>query len=155
MKQLRDSSTNDVNFVLEFNLSKEISDNQELIKLPVSYANITTDKSKESIIGCKHISSISINGEIHCIESYRNIKDKLYLLEKLAHAFCDKPLMQPIGDLCVNAKLYEYRDDELVISYSLHKLYLISLPINIEDYVDFRFGFVDIKINDNSEKVHL
>lgn len=146
MKQLRDNSTNNVNFVLEFNLSKEISDDQQLIKLPVSYANIPTDKTKESIIGYnKHISSISINGEIHCIESYRHIKDKLYLLEKLAHAFCDKPLMQPIGDLCVNAKLYEYRDDELVISYSLHKLYLISLPINIEDYVYFRFGFVDIK----------
>lgn len=132
--------------MLEFNLSKEISDNQELIKLQVSYANIPTDKTKESIIGYnKHISNISINGEIHCIESYRHIKDKLYLLEKLARAFCDKPLMQPIGDLCVNAKLYEYRDNELVISYSLHKLYLISLPINIEDYVDFRFGFVDIK----------
>ena len=82
-------------------------------------------------------------------------KEKLYLLDKLARAFCDKPLMQPISDLCVNAKLYEYRDDELVVSYSLHKLYLISLPINIEDYVDFRFGFVDIKINDSSEKVHL
>ena len=155
MKQLRCNSTNDVNFVLEFNLSKDISDNQELIKLPVSYANIPTDKTKESIIGYKHISSISINGEIHCIESYRHIKEKLYLLDKLARAFCDKPLMQPIGNLCVNAKLYGYRDDELVISYSLHKLYLISLPINIEDYVDFRFGFVDIKINDNSEKVHL
>ena len=155
MKQLIDNSTNDINFVLEFNISKDISDNQELIKLPVSYANIPTDKTKESIIGYKHIYSISINGEIHCIESYRYIKDKLYLLEKLARAFCDKPLMQPISDLCVNAKLYEYRDDELVISYSLHKLYLISLPINIEDYVDFRFGFVDIKINDNSEKVHL
>ena len=155
MKQLRDSSTNDINFVLEFNLSKDISDNQELIKLPVSYANIQTDKTKESIIGYKHISSISINGEIHCIESYRHIKEKLYLLDKLARAFCDKPLMQPIGNLCVNAKLYEYRDDDLVVSYSLHKLYLISLPINIEDYVDFRFGFVDIKINDNSEKVHL
>lgn len=147
MKQLRDNSTNDANFVLEFNLSKDISDNQELIKLPVSYADIPTDKTKDSVIGYKHISNISINGEIHCIESYRNIKDKMYLLEKLAHAFCDKQLTQPIGDLCFNAKLYEYRDDELVISYSLHKLYLISLPINIEDYVDFRFGFVDIEIN--------
>lgn len=155
MKQIRDNSTNDVNFALEFNLSKEISDDQQLIKLPVVYANIPTDKTKESIIGYNHISNISISGEIHCIESYRHIKDKLHLLEKLAHDFCDKPLMQPIGNLCVNAKLYEYRDDELVISYSLHKLYLISLPINIEDYVDFRFGFVDIKINDNSEKVHL
>ena len=155
MKQLRGNLINDDNFVLEFSLSKEISDNQEIIKLPVCYANIPTDKTKESIIGYKHISSISINGEIHCIESYRYIKDKLYLLEKLARAFCDKPLMQPIGDLCVNAKLYGYRDDELVTSYSLHKLYLISLPINIEDYVDFRFGFVDIKINDSSEKVHL
>ena len=155
MKQLRGNLINDDNFVLEFNLSKEISDNQELIKLPVSYANIPTDKTKESIIGYKHISSISINGEIHCIESYRHIKDKLYLLKKLARAFCDKPLMQPIGDLCVNAKLYGYRDAELVISYSLHKLYLISLPINIEDYVDFRFGFVGIKINDNSDKVQL
>ena len=145
MKQLRDNSTNNVNFVLEFNLSKEISDDQQLIKLPVSYANIPKDKTTESIIGYKHISNISINGEIRCIESYRNIKDKLYLLEKLARAFCDKPLMQPIGNLCVNAKLYEYRSDELVISYSLHKLYLISLPINIEDYVYFRFGFVDIK----------
>ena len=147
MKQLRCNSTNDVNFVLEFNLSKDISDNQELIKLPVSYANIPTDKTKESIIGYKRISSISINGEIHCIESYRHIKDKLYLLEKLARAFCDKPLMQPISDLCVNAKLYGYRDDELVTSYSVHKLYLISLPINIEDYIGFRFGFVNIKIN--------
>ena len=145
MRQLRGNLINDDNFVLEFNLSKEISDNQELIKLPVSYANIPTDKTKESIIGYKHISSISMNGEIHCIENYRYIKDKLYLLEKLAHAFCDKPLMQPIGDLCVNAKLYGYRDGELVVSYSLYKLYLISLPINIEDYVDFRFGFVDIK----------
>ena len=147
MKQLRDNSTNDINFVLEFNISKDISDNQELIKLPVSYANIPTDKTKESIIGYKHISSISINGEIHCIESYRYIKDMLYLIEKLAHAFCDKPLMQPISDLCVNAKLYGYRDDELAILYSLHKLYLISLPINIEDYIGFRFGFVNIKIN--------
>ena len=145
MRQLRGNLINDDNFVLEFNLSKEISDNQELIKLQVSYANIPTDKTKESIIGYKHISSISMNGEIHCIENYRYIKDKLYLLEKLAHAFCDKPLMQPIGDLCVNAKLYGYRDGELVVSYSLYKLYLISLPINIEDYVDFRFGFVDIK----------
>ena len=145
MKQLRGNLINDDNFVLEFSLSKEISDNQEIIKLPVYYANIPTDKTKESIIGYKHISSISINGEINCIESYRYIKDRLYLLEKLARAFCDKQLMQPIGDLCVNAKLYGYRDDELVTSYSLHKLYLISLPINIEDYVDFRFGFVDIK----------
>lgn len=116
LKQIRDNSTNNVNFVLEFNLSKEISDDQQLIKLPVGYANIQTDKTEESIIGYnKHISNISINGEIHCIESYRHIKDKLYLLEKLAHAFCDKPLMQPIGNLCVNTKLYEYRDDELVI----------------------------------------
>ena len=68
MKQLRCNSTNDINFVLEFNISKDISDNQELIKLPVSYANIPTDKTKESIIGYKHISSISINGEIHCNE---------------------------------------------------------------------------------------
>lgn len=133
------NSLNEFNFVLEFNLPKEISDSQELIKLSVHHVCAPTVEIP-ACLGC----TIKTYGQISLIEFYEHIKDNLHLLEKWSHTLYDKTFGWASSDLYVDAKLYGYKDDTLVTSWMLHKLYPISFPtIKFENQVELQFGFVD------------
>jgi hypothetical protein len=138
-------SLGELNFVLEFDLPEEISDNQDHVKLSVHHVNVPIIKIPECPIGYRPISRRS-SGELHCIEFYEYIKDKLHLLEKWSHALHDKPFGWSNSDLYIDAKLYGYKDDELVTSFELHRLYQTLFPtIKFENQVDLQFSFADMK----------
>lgn len=130
-------SLGELNFVLEFNLPKEISDNQEHIKLSVHHVEVP-------VVG---IPAYRITpGQISCIEFYEYIKDKLYLLEKWSHALHDKPFGWSNDDLYVNAELYGYRDGVLITSWVLYKFYPILFPtIKFSNQVELQFSFAYAK----------
>ena len=65
-------SLSELNFVLEFNLPKEISDNQEHIKLSVHHTDVPAVKIPVCPIGYKS-TPIKFPGEIHCLEYYKCI----------------------------------------------------------------------------------
>lgn len=128
-------SLGELNFVLEFNLPKEISDNKEHIKLSVHHVNIP-------IVNFPVYRATP--GEINCIEYCGHIKDKLHLLEKWSRAIYDKPFGWANSDLYIDAKLYGYKDDKLVTFWSLRELYPTLFPtIKYENQVELQFGFVD------------
>lgn len=126
-------SLGEFNFVLEFNLPKEISDNQDLIRLQVHHVDIPIVK----IPACR-----STLGKVTCIEFYEYIKGSLHPLEKWSHYLHDKSFGWSNNDLYVDAKLYGYKDDKLVTSWILHKFYPSLFPtIKFENQVDLQFSF--------------
>lgn len=130
-------SLGELNFVLEFNLPKEISDNQEHIKLSVHHVDI-------SIVEIPAYRATP--GEISCIECYEHIKDNLHLLEKWSRALYDKQFGWSNSDLYVGARLYGYKDDKLITTWALYKLYPTLFPtIEFENQVNLQFSFADAK----------
>lgn len=136
----------ELNFVLEFNLSKEISDNQEHIKLSVHHVDVPVVEIPACTIGHKS-TPVKTPGQVFCIEFNDRIKDKLYLLEKWSHALYDKPFGWANDDLYIDAKLYGYKDDELVTSFMLYNLYPTFLfpATKFENQVELKFSFEDAK----------
>lgn len=109
-------SLGELRFVLEFNLPKEISDNQEHIKLSVHHVDVPIVEVPICPIGYKCI-PIKKSGEIHCIESCEYIKDVLPLINKWAndtYRTCSK-LLSSKSDLFVKAKLYAYKKDNSLL----------------------------------------
>jgi hypothetical protein len=72
-------SLGEFNFVLEFNLPKEISDNQEHIKLSVHHIDVPIVEIPAFPLGYRS-TPVKTPGEIHCIEHYKHIKDVLPLI---------------------------------------------------------------------------
>jgi hypothetical protein len=121
------------NFVLEFNLPKEISSNQDYIKLSVNHIDLPTVEIP---------SDDKTHGQIYCIEFYENIKDKLHLLEKWLCALYDKIFGWSNDSLYIDAKLHGYnKDGELTTSWLLHRFYPNFYPTKFENHIDFQFGF--------------
>lgn len=107
-----------LNFVIEFNLPKEISDNQEPIKLSVNRVEVPAVEIPVCPIGYKSI-SFRTPGEIHCIEHkenherYKYIKQILPFINRWVnniYCACNK-LQYNKSNLCVKAKLYAYKKD--------------------------------------------
>lgn len=89
-------SLHDFAFILEFNLPKDVSDNQEHVKLCVRQI-----KLPEFFIGYES-KPIKIQGEIHCAEFYTNIKDVLPFINKWTNnVYCayNKPTISKISQL--------------------------------------------------------
>lgn len=129
-------SLGELNFVLEFNLPKEISDNQDLIRLQVHHVYVPTIKIPAGSQFCD-----KTHGQIYCIEFCEYIKDKLHLLEKWPRALYDKPFGWSNDNLYIDAKLYGYKNDGLVTSWLLHKFYPNLYPTKFMNQIDLQFGF--------------
>lgn len=127
----------ELDFVLEFSLPKEISDNQDHIKLSVNHVIIPIVETHNRSLGFD-----KTNGQIYCIEFYESIKDKLHLLEKWSRALYDELFGWSNDNLFIDAKLYGYKDGSLITSWLLHKLYPNLYPTKFENKIDLQFGFV-------------
>lgn len=107
----------ELDFELEFNLPKEISDNQKHIKLSVNRVEVPVVEIPACPIGYKPI-SFRTPGEVHCIERYtkehyKYIKPILQSINKWVNSIycaCNK-LHNNKSSLCVEAKLYAYKKD--------------------------------------------
>lgn len=102
----------ELDFVLEFNLPKEISYNQDHIKLSVHRAEVPVVEIPVCPIGYKP-RPIRTPGEIHCIEHYRDIEDVLPLINRWANSIycaCNK-LNSNRSNQFVEAELYAYKND--------------------------------------------
>lgn len=145
-----------LNFVIEFNLPKEISDNQEPIKLLVNRVEVPAVEIPVCPIGYKSI-SFRTPGEIHCLERYKYIKDVLPLINRWVNSVwstCNK-LHSYRSDLFVEAKLYAYNENDhsLFKKWNLEEFYPLINP-NIEylsgDVVELIFKFENIlEVEDN------
>ena len=126
------------NFVLEFNLPRAISDNQEHIKLTVHHVDLPEIEIPMCPIGCNFISS-RIGCEIYCIEYYKYIKDILPIINKWVESIycaCNK-LNCDRNDLFVKAKLYAYKNDgSLFNKFDILDLHPLFNDINIHIYKD-------------------
>ena len=126
------------NFVLEFNLPRAISDNQEHIKLTVHHVDLPEIEIPMCPIGCNSISS-RIGSEIYCIEYYKYIKDILPIINKWVESVycaCNK-LNCDRTNLFVKAKLYAYKNDgNLFKKFDLLDLHPLFNDINIHVYKD-------------------
>lgn len=137
-------SLSEFNFVLEFNLPKEISGNQELIHLPVHHFDVPIVEIPVCPI------SFKTPGEIHCIERYKNIKDVLPLINRWVNnvwSTCSK-LHCNRSDQFVEARLYAYKSDHsLFKKWNLEEFYPLFNP-NVEhlsdDAVELIFKFENI-----------
>lgn len=98
----------ELKFVLEFNLPKEVSDNQEHIKLSVHHVNAPVVKIPVCPIGCKP-RPIRSSGEIHCLERYKYIKDVLPLINRWVNSI--SKLNNSRSNQFAEAKLYAYKQD--------------------------------------------
>lgn len=144
-----------LNFVLEFNLPKEISDNQEHIRLSVNHIGIPTIEIPGCPFGLKFI-HVKMSGEIHCIERYEDIKNVLPLINRWVNSIycaCNK-LSSSRGDKFVEAKLYAYKkDNSLFKKWDLIEFYPLFIPDN--DYtnnnvvLEFKFENI-VEIDDKS-----
>lgn len=145
-----------LNFVLEFNLPKEISDNQEHIKLSVNRVEVPAVEIPACPIGCKSI-QFKVSGEIHCLERYKYIKDVLPLINRWVNnvwSTCSK--LHSSSRLLVEAKLYAYnkKDHSLFKKWSLEEFYPLFNP-NVEFFSDgvvtliFKFENI-IEVDNNS-----
>ena len=127
-----------LNFVIEFNLPKEISDNQEPIKLLVNRVEVPAVEIPVCPIGYKSI-SFRTPGEIHCLERYKYIKDVLPLINRWVNSVwstCNK-LHSYRSDLFVEAKLYAYNEND----HSLFKKW------NLEEFYPLiNFSFFKFRI---------
>ena len=132
------NSLSELKFILEFNLPKDISDNQEQIKLSVHHIELTAVEIPMCPIGCNSISS-RICGEIYCIEYYKYIKDILPIINKWVesvYCVCNK-LNSDRTNLFVKAKLYAYKNDgNLFKKFDLLDLHPLFNDINIHVYKD-------------------
>jgi hypothetical protein len=107
----------ELDFELEFNLPKEISDNQDHIKLSVNRVEVPAVEIPVCPIGYKS-RPIRTPGEIHCIERYTKerykcIKPILQSINKWVNSIycaCNK-LHSNKSSLYVEAKLYAYKKD--------------------------------------------
>jgi hypothetical protein len=139
----------ELNFVLEFIFPKEISDNQEHIKLSVHHVEVPVVEIPVCPIGCKS-THFRTPGEIHCTERYKYIKDVLPLINRWVNSVwstCNK--LHSSNRLLVEAKLYAYNknDHSLFKKWSLEEFYPLINP-NIEffsdDVVELIFKFENI-----------
>lgn len=151
---LATDSLSDLNFVLEFNLPKEISDNQKRIKLSVHHVEVPVVEIPVCPIGYKSI-PIRTPGEIHCIECYKHIKEVLPFINKWVNSvYCTyNKLHSSRSDLLVEAKLYAYKNDSsLFKKWDLVELYPLFNP-NAELFSDgvvtLTFRFENIAEIDN------
>lgn len=126
----------ELNFVLEFNLQKEVSDNQEHIKLSVHHVKFPAVEIPVCPIGYKS-TTIRTPGEIHCIEIYENIKNILPLINRLVnnvYCACNK-LSNSRSSQSIKAKLYAYKKDgNLFKKWNLEEFYPLFIPDN--DYTN-------------------
>lgn len=141
-------SLSDINFVLEFNLPKEIYDNQEPIKLQVHHVDVPIVEIPACPIGYKSI-PIRTPGEIHCIERYKHIKEVLPFINKWVNSvYCTyNKLHSGRSDLLVEAKLYAYKNDNsLFKKWDLVELYPLFNPNSkyTNDNVELIFKFENI-----------
>lgn len=149
----------ELNFVLEFNLPKEISDNQDHIKLSVNRVEVPAVEIPVCPIGYKS-RPIRTPGEIHCIEKYKYIKDVLPLINRWVNnvwSTCSK--LHSSNRLLVEAKLYAYNknDHSLFKKWSLEEFYPLFNP-NIEyfsdDVVELIFKFENVIEEDNKSVMY-
>jgi len=137
---------NDLNFVLEFILPKEISDNQDRIKLSVHRVDVPVVEIPICPIGHKSI-PIRLSGEIHSIEYYKFVKDVLPLINRWVNSIyctCSK-LHSSRSNKFVEARLYAYRkDNSLFKKWDLEEFYPL-FNSNVEyfsgDAVELIFKF--------------
>lgn len=129
-------SLSELNFVLEFNLPKEISDSQEHIKLSVNRVDVPVINLSACPLGHKSI-PVKMSGEIHCIERYEDIKDILPLVNRWVNSVycaCNK-LSSSRSSQFVEAKLYAYKSDSsLFKKWDLIEFYPLFSPDN--DYTN-------------------
>jgi hypothetical protein len=113
-------SLSELNFVLEFNLPKEISDNQECIKLSVNHVDIPIIKLMQSTV---------IPGQISCIGFYESIKDILHLIQRWITELFGKSFGFADDSLYIGAKLYGYnKSGNLITAWKLNRLYPMLMP---------------------------
>lgn len=142
-------SLSELNFVLEFNLPKDIFDNQELIKLRVHHVDVPVVEIPACPIGCKSIPKRS-SGEIHCIERYKHIKEVLPFINKWVNSvYCTyNKLHSSRSDLLVEAKLYAYKNDgSLFKKWNLvefHPLFNPNAELFSDGVVTLTFKFENI-----------
>lgn len=149
----------ELNFVLEFNLPKEISDNQDHIKLSVNRIEIPAVEIPARPIGYKPISFRTL-GEIHCLERYKYIKDILPFINRWVNSIyctCSK-LISSRSNLCVEAKLYAYKNDySLFRKWSLVEFFPLFNP-NVEfysgDVVEMIFKFENAIIEEDNKPMY-
>ena len=141
-------SLSELKFMLEFNLPKDISDNQEHIKLVVHHIELPEVETPMCPIGCKSIAR-RIAGEVHCMEYYKNVKDILPFINKWAvsvYCACNK-LNNDRNNLFVKAKLYAYKNDgSLFKKFYLLGFHPLFKPINVwvDSMVELVFNFDDM-----------
>ena len=148
----------ELNFVLEFNLPKEISDNQDHIKLSVNRVEIPAVEIPACPIGHKPI-SFRTPGEIRCLERYKYIKDILPFINRWVNSVfspCSK-LNSSRSNQFVDAKLYAYKKDcSLFRKWSLVEFYPLFNP-NVEyfsgDVVEMIFKFENAIIEEDDKSV--
>ena len=122
-----------LNFVIEFNLPKDISDNQEHIKLSVDRVEVPAVEVSACPLGCIPM-PIRTPGEIHCIarkenyEHYKYIKQILTFINKWVNSiYCPcNNLQYNKSNLCVEAKLYAYKNDHSLLK-KLNLVYFAPL----------------------------
>lgn len=143
-----------LNFVLEFNLPKEISDSQKHIKLSVNRVEIPAVAIPACPIGCIP-TPVKVSGEIHCIERYKYIKNVLPLINRWVNSVycpCNK-LNSSRSNQFVEAKLYAYKNDSSLYKiWDLEEFYPLFKP-NVEyipyDTVELIFKFENMIEEDN------
>ena len=127
----------ELNFVLEFNLPKDISDNQEHIKLSVHHIEVPVVETPVCPIGYKPI-SFRTPGEIHCVEHYKYIKDVLPFINRWVNSIyctCSK-LNNSRSNQFAEAKLYAYKQDHsLFKTWDLVEFHPLFNP-NVEYFSD-------------------
>ena len=112
-------SLSEFNFVLEFNLPEEISNNQEHIKLLVNRVEFPAVEIPVCPIGYKS-RPIRTLGEIHCIEHKENYEHYKYIMKQILPFInkwvnsiccaCNKSQYYK-SNLYIEAKLYAYKND--------------------------------------------
>ena len=147
-------SLSELNFVLEFNLPKDISDSQEHIKLSVNRVDVPVVTLSACPLGYKSM-PVKMSGEIHCMERYEDIKDILPLINRWVNSVycaCNK-LHSTRSSQFVEAKLYSYKkNSSLFKKWDLIEFYPLFSPDS--DYTNndviLIFKFENIKEDNKS-----
>lgn len=139
----------ELNFVLEFNLPKEISDSQERIRLSVHHVDVTVVEIPVCII-CYKPRPIRTTGEIHCLERYNYIKDALPYINKWINSIyctCSK-LNNSRSNQFIEAELYAYKQDGSLFKkwrlVEFHPLFNPSIEFFSDDVVELIFKFENL-----------
>lgn len=142
-------SLSEFNFVLAFNLPKEISSNQDYIKLSVNRVDLPIVEIPASYIGYKPRFIIT-PGEIHCIEHYKHIKDVLPFINRWVNSvyFEHSKLNSSMSSQSVEAKLYAYKDNGSLFKKwdlaDLHPLFNPNIIYPYDDVIELVFRFENI-----------